>query len=156
MSLDEDQDKGSDCFGATDRIAIDCRRVSERPRRIFRKIHRIAALVVLIGWRLSANDRSSAVVEALIARTERIDEVERAVLLFAISIREVMLDRTPQRLQQFAGSEARLDAAAQRPIQRGPGGLRPAHDQAARSAGLAGSVPQLRHHREGFVTAAPR
>ena len=77
----------------------------------------VAALVATIALRLWQNDRSSEAVQASISRSQRIDELERSVLLFALSTRDALLERNAERLAQFAASEARLTEAA-RTLQR--------------------------------------
>ncbi len=104
----------------------------------------MVALVVAIGWRMSQNDSSSLVVEAAIARTQRIDELERSVLVLAANTRDALLTRGPAELQGFAASAVRLDEAL-RTFQRAESNT----GSAAQVEALGGLVSQ-------YVAAARR
>ena len=81
----------------------------------------VAVLVATVGWRLWQNERSADAVQAAIARGHQIDELERAVLLFAVSTRDALLEQNPQTLAQFAAHEARLIEAGRALERAGPG-----------------------------------
>lgn len=81
----------------------------------------LASFVGLIAWQLAQNDQASKTVDAAMSEAQRIEEFENAVLLLAISTRDVLREQTPQHRDAFAQAQQLLDSKA-RALDSGVGG----------------------------------
>ncbi len=117
----------------------------------------LGTLAALTAWQLAQNDRAGEAVEAAIARTQRLDALERSLLLFAVGTRDAVQEPTPEQLGALAAAERRLDNAV-RGVEAGAiaPGLTPLvtdYMAAARAAVAAGDLvrPRLVTIREAVL-----